>query len=350
MMSSDNKPESSKAAANGDSRPPPFNPPSFNGSGTKQASNNRNSTSSLFNNTDPNKIVRGSANSHSKTSSIGNSAQSVALATSWAALLLPNESLLYSCPILHKTTGALLRSGTKKRQLLLTDFPRLLCVKETNNQLRVKSEVILGLPQLASMPLINHPWNADDEDDDDDEEDMRVAYTASEMRRQSSAGPSLASPSRANATMSSSDSSGYIRAMERRESYPTSRQQPIPKSQSSNNLLNHNNNNYLIQYNSNTTLTNNSLNNTMNRLPGLLTSSATTTSTTASSTMASTMDTSPNFMTLIEQKSNRTFMVTTPAKTFLYEDPSGDATHWVKSILLAAAVANRASDATASTS
>jgi serine/threonine protein kinase len=296
------------------------------------------SPSSVLSAADANKTIR-NGNTHNRTASTSMQAQA-SLATSWAALLLPNESLLYSCPILHKTTGALLRSGNKKRQLLLTDFPRLLCVKETNNQLRVKSEVILGLPQLASMPLLHQPWNAEDEDDDDDEDDamqQRLAYTASQMRRQSSAGPLLASPSRSHfastpATSGDSSSNGHFRmpGMERRESYPISRQQSFPTQgttissfgTNTNNIININTKNSSITSQSNNI---NNLNNTMNRLPGL-----------TSSVMASTMDTSPNFMTSIEQKSTRTFIVTTPAKTFYYEDVGGDSSHLVKSILLAA--------------
>jgi PH domain len=44
---------------------------------------------------------------------------------------------------------------------------------------------------------------------------------------------------------------------------------------------------------------------------------------------------SPNMMTSIEAKSIRSFIVHTPARSYLYEDPSGDASHWIKSITLA---------------
>ena len=65
---------------------------------------------------------------------------------SWAALLLPKEHMLYSLPVAQKKTGTG-KMFTKRRQLVLTDFPRLLCVKETATALKVKSEVILAIPK-----------------------------------------------------------------------------------------------------------------------------------------------------------------------------------------------------------
>lgn len=346
VISSDSKYESNKGDSSGESSLPSRSsilPPSVarsvNSANLKQSANHRSSPSSNLSAADASKTIR-NGNTHHRSASTSMQAQA-SLATSWAALLLPNESLLYSCPILHKTTGALLRSGNKKRQLLLTDFPRLLCVKETNNQLRVKSEVILGLPQLASMPLLHQPWNAEDEDDDDEEDDamhQRLAYTASQMRRQSSAGPLLASPTRSHfastpaASGDTSNSHFRMPGMERRDSYPVSRQQSFlaPGTTISSFGTNTNTNNIInLSNNSNNGISsssNNNLNNAISRLPGL---------TPSLSTTASTMDTSPNFMTSIEQKSTRTFIVTTPAKSFLYE-VSGEANHLVKSILLAA--------------
>lgn len=68
------------------------------------------------------------------------------LQQSWAALLLPKEMMLYSLPVAQKKTGTG-KMFTKRRQLVLTDFPRLLCVKETATALKVKSEVILAIPR-----------------------------------------------------------------------------------------------------------------------------------------------------------------------------------------------------------
>ncbi|GAC71514.1 3-phosphoinositide-dependent protein kinase [Moesziomyces antarcticus T-34] len=75
-------------------------------------------------------------------------ASAVGLQQSWTALLLPKELMLYSTPVAQKKTGAG-KMFTKRRQLVLTDFPRLLCVKETATALKVKSEVILALPSKA---------------------------------------------------------------------------------------------------------------------------------------------------------------------------------------------------------
>lgn len=69
----------------------------------------------------------------------------------WAGLLLPHEVLLYACPIIHRKTGTA-NMFSKKRLLILTDFPRLLCVKETADALKVKSEVILTMPPPVESP------------------------------------------------------------------------------------------------------------------------------------------------------------------------------------------------------
>ncbi|PWY99127.1 Pkinase-domain-containing protein [Testicularia cyperi] len=80
---------------------------------------------------------RSTADSTAKT---GLQAASIGL-TGWSALLLPKEVMLYTLPVQQRTgTGKMF---TKRRQLVLTDFPRLLCVKETAAALKVKSEVIL---------------------------------------------------------------------------------------------------------------------------------------------------------------------------------------------------------------
>lgn len=292
-----------------------------------------------------------------------------ALATSWAALLLPNESLLYSCPILHRSTGALLRSNTKKRQLLLTDFPRLLCVKETNDQLRVKSEVILGLPKVTTASGMYRSWNtAEDDDDDDDEDDedeldkdiegegsrdddrggkskrisgevtqRRSSYTPARMQRQSSAGPLLATTTRPASTQFTSAQSAEVKAanlikkkvMERRESFPLApKQQQQQQSQSSHQQQQQQQHQHSS---SSSQLSSMAVNN------GPLLNQRYSGISLVNNQANSFADASPNFMTSIEQKSIRTFLVITPSKSFLYEDPSGDATHWVKSITMAAA-------------
>ncbi|WFC94001.1 non-specific serine/threonine protein kinase [Malassezia brasiliensis] len=57
-------------------------------------------------------------------------------------LMLPNEMVSYSSPIVLRRTGA---GGmfSKRCQLLLTSYPRLLCVRETSRALKVLCEIIL---------------------------------------------------------------------------------------------------------------------------------------------------------------------------------------------------------------
>ncbi|KAJ1025863.1 hypothetical protein NDA16_002489 [Ustilago loliicola] len=92
----------------------------------------------------PSVVVRNQA-SLSVLGANSNSSTGSGLQQSWAALLLPKELMLYSLPVAQKKTGTG-KMFTKRRQLVLTDFPRLLCVKETAAALKVKSEVILAIP------------------------------------------------------------------------------------------------------------------------------------------------------------------------------------------------------------
>jgi hypothetical protein len=54
-------------------------------------------------------------------------------------VLLPSETILFASPVLVKR-GFL----TKKRNLILTDYPRLICIKETPLKVTLKSEVFVG--------------------------------------------------------------------------------------------------------------------------------------------------------------------------------------------------------------
>ncbi|PWN26947.1 hypothetical protein BDZ90DRAFT_233029 [Jaminaea rosea] len=87
----------------------------------------------------------GSANLFPPVTGPGASASPTA-ALNWGALLLPSESLLYASLVIHKKTGTA-NLQSKRRMLLLTDFPRLLCVKEDAVSLTVKSEVLLAQPR-----------------------------------------------------------------------------------------------------------------------------------------------------------------------------------------------------------
>lgn len=52
---------------------------------------------------------------------------------------MPSETILCASPILDRT-GFI----SKKRTLILTDYPRLICIKELPNKVTLKSEVFLG--------------------------------------------------------------------------------------------------------------------------------------------------------------------------------------------------------------
>ncbi|KAJ9474416.1 Serine/threonine-protein kinase PKH2 [Pseudozyma hubeiensis] len=98
----------------------------------------------------PSSTIRAQQSSSSSTSAAAAATATTGMTTSaglqhsWAALLLPKEVMLYSLPVAQKKTGTG-KMFTKRRQLVLTDFPRLLCVKETATALKVKSEVILAI-------------------------------------------------------------------------------------------------------------------------------------------------------------------------------------------------------------
>lgn len=105
------------------------------------------------------------------------------LQQSWAALLLPKEVMLYSLPVAQKKTGTG-KMFTKRRQLVLTDFPRLLCVKDTATALKVKSEVILAIPKNDAGDASKPPSAGEFEkisgrqataNSDDDAEDVTAA-------------------------------------------------------------------------------------------------------------------------------------------------------------------------------
>lgn len=55
-------------------------------------------------------------------------------------VLLPRELILFASPVLDR--GGFLN---KQRTLILTDYPRLICIKETPTKVTLKSEVFLGV-------------------------------------------------------------------------------------------------------------------------------------------------------------------------------------------------------------
>lgn len=83
----------------------------------------------------------------------------------WAEVYLPNELVIYSSVVNEmasssSTSGkpgkvlvSLRGKNKKKRQLILTDYPRLICVKEDpkSSKVRVKFEVLFKpLPTISS--------------------------------------------------------------------------------------------------------------------------------------------------------------------------------------------------------
>ncbi|KAK4699382.1 succinate dehydrogenase (ubiquinone) flavoprotein subunit, partial [Phenoliferia sp. Uapishka_3] len=60
--------------------------------------------------------------------------------TKWTGVLLPRELILFASPILDR--GGFIN---KHRTLILTDYPRLICIKETMAKVTLKSEVFLGV-------------------------------------------------------------------------------------------------------------------------------------------------------------------------------------------------------------
>lgn len=277
------------------------------------------------------------------------------LATSWAALLLPNESLLYACPIIHKTSGPILRNTNKKRQLLLTDFPRLLCVKETNDQLKVKSEVILSIPltltskgkatvadqqnyesgrpqhtRLSSTGSMQSTVGGNglvaiasrrvDSPSMDGKGDRVSAVRSSQMRRQSSAGPLLPSSPTSPTGGSSSNRHSTSANMARDNSAIGSSNYPFPGVMSQSSRL---------------TPTQSSSDHPHFGNEVLDGKDESKRHTSPPFSFVDISNASPNVMTSIETKSIRSFIVHTPARSYLYEDPSGDASHWIKSITMA---------------
>lgn len=65
-------------------------------------------------------------------------------------MFLPNELLIYSGPVITKR-GLF----HKKRTLIVTDYPRLLCVKEDKSTVRVKHEILFR-PLPGDPPAAPH--------------------------------------------------------------------------------------------------------------------------------------------------------------------------------------------------
>lgn len=62
-------------------------------------------------------------------------------------ILLPRETILFASPVLDR--GGFL---SKKRTLILTDYPRLICIKETVHRVTLKSETFIANPGSSAKP------------------------------------------------------------------------------------------------------------------------------------------------------------------------------------------------------
>lgn len=62
-------------------------------------------------------------------------------------ILLPSETILFASPVLDR--GGFL---SKKRTLILTDYPRLICIKETVHRVTLKSETFLSTASGSGKP------------------------------------------------------------------------------------------------------------------------------------------------------------------------------------------------------
>ncbi|PWN53252.1 hypothetical protein IE53DRAFT_196725 [Violaceomyces palustris] len=170
---------------------------------------------------------------------------STSQASNWGALLLPSELLLYSCPVIHRRTGAG-NMFSKRRQLILTDFPRLLCVKETTSTLKVKSEVILAMPPSKSHGRVSTASHSDGDATDPKDQKVRI--------------------------LSQRAVDGTLRSS---EDFPAREEE---RHDSEEDHL------------------------------------------------------GPNVLIKVEGKGPKTFVIHTPSKFYVYEDPSGDASGWIKNI------------------
>ena len=73
-------------------------------------------------------------------------------------ILFPSESIILASPILDRTAFL-----SKKRTLILTDFPRLICIKETLTKVTLKAEVFIA--STAKGPSTQTFVRADTEGD-----------------------------------------------------------------------------------------------------------------------------------------------------------------------------------------
>lgn len=176
-------------------------------------------------------------------------------------LILPGEMLLYSSPITLKKTGA----GSifsKRCQLLLTSFPRLLCVRENSKMVKVLSEVLLRPPP----PSLQSEQRADSSEASD-----AAPPEGSRSRTQSFRGKSSALQS----------FQAFSRGLKR----------------------------------------------------SALGTQDTDSGVAPSDDAGDSGNSALNCLVAVEQRGDRMFVVQTPLRQYVYEDPAGDPAYWVRCIL-----------------
>ncbi|WFD29815.1 non-specific serine/threonine protein kinase [Malassezia sp. CBS 17886] len=196
------------------------------------------------------------------------------VADTFQGLLLPAEFIVYSSPIILRKTGAG-AMFSKRCQLLLTSFPRLLCVRENSKMLKVLSEVILRTPpDDAHAPAGTPPPHG-------------AHVKRSDSRRSTTSRRGHTPSLRSQASFSSLSMPKFPRGLVKR-----------PSTRSA---------------------------------PGDAPADSAPDSDPADSTTAAPQY--GNWLVDVEARPPRGFVVQTPTRQHLYEDPAGDQAYWVQCIL-----------------
>src|SRR5258708_14243736 len=149
--------------------------------------------------------------------------------------LLPMERVIFTSPVLVRRRS-ILPSRTKPRVLVLTDFPRIICLKtvvkggtdtmEITEKVKIKTEIFFTPPKqltnsnswtsmtgTATLPDVIESNNGDDEDDEDDGIPIPRAGTSkhTHQTRSGSSKPGSGPSSFRSRTMSASSAASMIR-------------------------------------------------------------------------------------------------------------------------------------------
>ena len=149
--------------------------------------------------------------------------------------LLPAERVIFTSPVLVRRRS-ILPSRTKPRILVLTDFPRIICLKtvmkggldlrEITERVKIKTEIFFTPPKqlsnsnswtsmagTAALPDVIESNNGDDEDDEDDGISIPGAGTSkhTHQTRSGSSKPGSGPSSFRSRTMSASSAASMIK-------------------------------------------------------------------------------------------------------------------------------------------